>query len=126
MEDVIRIDKWLWAVRLYKTRSQAADACRGGRVSISNQTVKPSREIKIGNIIQIKILQITKTVKVIGIIENRVSAKIAVNLVEDLTPPEEYNKLKIAKDEFFVKREKGSGRPTKKDKREIDISFSNI
>ncbi|NTW31992.1 MAG: RNA-binding S4 domain-containing protein [Bacteroidetes bacterium] len=120
MEDVLRIDKWLWSVRLFKTRSQAADACRGGKVSISGQPVKPSRDIKIGIIIQIKTALITKTVKVIGINENRVSAKIAVTLVEDLTPAEEYKKLENTKDVFVIKREKGSGRPTKKDRREID------
>ena len=123
MEGVIRIDKWLWAVRLFKTRSQAADACRGGKVSVLNQTVKPSREIKIGDVIQIKLSPIIKTVKVIGLLENRVSAKLVVDFVEDQTPIEEYKKLEKDKNEYFIKREKGTGRPTKKDRRELDNSF---
>ena len=112
----------MWAVRLYKTRSLAAETCRSGKVTINDISVKPSREIKTGDIIQIKIPPIKKTVKVIGLIENRVSAKLVINFMEDITPPEEYKKLEIKKDVFFVKRESG-GRPTKKDRREIDRSF---
>ena len=120
--ETIRIDKWLWAVRFYKTRSLASEACRGGKVLINDFSVKPSREVKIGDIIQIKIPPIKKTIKVMGLIENRISAKLVVNFLEDLTPPEEYKKLEIQKDVFFVKRESG-GRPTKKDRREIDRTF---
>ena len=123
MDGTIRIDKWLWAVRLFKTRSLAADFCKGGKVLINDQTVKPSREIKTGEILKIKYSQLTKTIKVIGITGNRVSAKLVINFIEDHTPPEEYKKLEIKKDGFFVKREKGSGRPTKKERREIDNLF---
>ncbi len=109
-------------MRLYKTRSLASEACRGGKVSINDISVKPSRDVKIGDIIQIKIPPIKKTVKVIGLLENRVSAKLVINFLEDITPPEEYKKLELQKDGFFVRRESG-GRPTKKDRREIDRSF---
>jgi len=119
----IRIDKWLWAVRLFKTRTLASDACRGGKVLLNNSPVKPSKDIKTDDIVQVKIGPFTKTVKVTGIIGNRVSAKLAVDFVEDLTPPEEYEKLKSKKDDFFVKRDRGTGRPTKKDRREIDNTF---
>jgi len=123
VESTIRIDKWLWAVRLFKTRTLASDACRGGKVSLNNASVKPSKEVKPGDVLQMRIGILTKTVKVTGIIANRVSAKLAVNYVEDLTPPEEYEKLKSNKDDFFVKRDRGTGRPTKKDRREIDNTF---
>ena len=123
MESTIRIDKWLWAVRLFKTRTLASDACRGGKVLLNNASVKPSKELKPGDVLQVRTGILTKTVKVTGIIANRVSAKLAVSFVEDLTPPEEYEKLKSKKDDFFVKRDRGTGRPTKKDRREIDNTF---
>ncbi len=110
-------------MRLFKTRTLASDACRGGKVSLNNASVKPSKEVKPGDVLQMRIGILTKTVKVTGIIANRVSAKLAVNYVEDLTPPEEYEKLKSNKDDFFVKRDRGTGRPTKKDRREIDNTF---
>jgi ribosome-associated heat shock protein Hsp15 len=123
VEGHVRIDKWLWAVRVYKTRSLAADACKGGKVTLNYRSVKPSHEIKIGDILQIRFGQINKTIKVTGILENRVSAKLVCNYVEDLTPLEEYKKLENQKDSFFIKRSKGTGRPTKKDRREIEGFF---
>ena len=119
----VRIDKWLWAVRLFKTRTLATDACRGGKVLVNNAAVKPSKEVKEGDVVQVRQGVFTKTVKVIGILSNRVSAKLVINFLEDLTPPEEYEKLNSKKDDFFVKRERGKGRPTKKDRRDIDETF---
>jgi len=120
----VRIDKWLWAVRIFKTRSLAADACKGGKVEISEATVKASREVKIGEIIYVRIGQLNKKIKVIGLTENRVSAKLAVQFVEDLTPPEEYKKIEMIHKSNFITRDKGSGRPTKKDRREMDSLLS--
>ncbi len=121
MEGGIRIDKWLWAVRIYKTRSLASDACRSGKVKILDQAVKPSRDIKTGEIISISIAPITRTVKVLVPISNRVSAKLVPGFMEDLTPDEEYMKLKRTNDHDFEFRERGTGRPTKRERREIEF-----
>jgi ribosome-associated heat shock protein Hsp15 len=123
VENSLRIDKWLWAVRLYKTRSLATEACRSGKILINEQSVKPSREVKTGDILQLKQTPITKTVRVIASPPNRISAKLVVNFMEDLTPPEEYQKLQLMKEGGFVKRERGSGRPTKRDRRDIQEFF---
>ena len=116
----IRIDKWLWAVRIYKTRSKATDACRSGRVKIEGQSVKPSHEIKEDDVIKVNIHSITKTVKVKVLLKNRVSAALAVNYVEDLTPQEEYDKLKAKHETNMEFRPRGVGRPTKKERRLIE------
>ena len=121
MEGGIRIDTWLWAVRIYKTRSLASDACRSGKVKILDQAVKPSRDIKTGEIISISIAPITRTVKVLVPISNRVSAKLVPGFMEDLTPDEEYMKLKRTNDHDFEFRERGTGRPTKRERREIEF-----
>lgn len=121
MERGIRIDKWLWAVRIFKTRSLAADACRSGKVKIHGQAVKPSHEIKIDEIIAISLVPIIKTVKVVAIISNRVSAKLVAGFMEDLTPGEEYRKLKRMHGMDFEFRERGQGRPTKRERREIEF-----
>lgn len=118
--ETIRIDKWLWAVRLFKTRSIASDACRGGKIKIDGQIVKPSREVKIGDLILIQQNPIIKTVKVRQIIKNRVSAKLAIDAVEDLTPAEEYAKLKLMNELNYERRDRGIGRPTKRDRRDIN------
>ncbi|MBI4658268.1 MAG: RNA-binding S4 domain-containing protein [Verrucomicrobia bacterium] len=119
----VRIDKWLWAVRLYKTRTQAAEACRAGHVEIAGQKVKPSHLVKLDEILSAKIGIITRTVKVVGIIDRRMGASVAREHALDLTPPEEYAKLKEmrAQPVFYPK---GIGRPTKKDRREIERFFS--
>ena len=114
-----RIDKYLWSVRLYKTRSDASDACRKGRVMINEVSVKPSRTIKAGEIIHIRKMPLTYTVKVLDPIQKRVGAKLVELCMEDLTPREELDKLTM-KDNFFVNRPRGTGRPTKKDRRTLD------
>jgi len=116
----VRIDKWLWAVRVFKTRSLATDACRNGKVSINGQAVKASREVKPEDEISIRQQQMTKTVKVISLLEKRVSAKLVAQFMEDLTPASEYEKVETIKAVSFIYRPKGQGRPTKKDRRDIE------
>lgn len=123
-EKSIRIDKWLWAVRIYKTRSMATDACRSGKVTMNDVDVKPSREVKIGDVIVVKTGPIRKTIKVLNLLGNRVSAKLVSQFMEDLTTAEEYKKFEMMRDSGFVKRDRGVGRPTKRERREIRKNFS--
>jgi ribosome-associated heat shock protein Hsp15 len=118
--ETVRIDKWLWSVRLFKTRSQATAACKGGKVKIDDMTVKPSREVKTDDIIQLQLAGFAKTVKVKGLLNNRVSAKLAVDFVEDITPKEEIEKRQMVKDVNYERRDRGVGRPTKKQRRLIE------
>ncbi len=115
----IRIDKYLWTVRVYKTRSLATEECKKGRVLINNTEVKPSRIVKIGELIDVKCPPIIKSYKVLGVSANRVSATIARTLVEDITPQSEIDKLKMLNN-TFEKRDPGTGRPTKKERRLIE------
>jgi ribosome-associated heat shock protein Hsp15 len=116
----VRIDKWLWAARIYKTRSLAAAACREGRVTIAGQPAKPSREVRINDLIEAKKDGITRTIKVLGLLEQRVGAQAAKEFAEDLTPASELQKRnEPALQPLFV-RPRGTGRPTKKDRRALD------
>jgi ribosome-associated heat shock protein Hsp15 len=117
----LRIDKWLWAVRIFKTRSQATEACKKGRIMIDGQQVKPSRAIKTGEIVTVKKTPVFYKYKVLGLLGKRQSAKIASEYLEDVTPEEELQKLEIIrKQHSFEYREKGLGRPTKKERRVLD------
>lgn len=116
----VRIDKWLWAVRVFKTRTQSADACKGGKVKMDGMNVKASREVKEGDIIDIQQGIFKKTLKVKVAAKNRVSAKLVPDLAEDLTPKEEYEKMDMLRQLNHEKRDRGTGRPTKRDRREID------
>lgn len=121
MDEPVRIDKWLWAVRVFKTRSMASDACRSGKVKIDGQEVKPSRDVKINDTITVKINpQFTRTVIVLGFLTNRVAAKLVPQYAGDITPPEEYEKLRLYNEMNAEKRDRGIGRPTKKERRMID------
>ncbi len=120
----VRIDKWLWAVRVFKTRSLATDACRNGRVTIGGKLVKPSREVRIGETIVVQKDEMTRTFKVLGVLEKRVGAKIAKDYVEDLTPASEFEKKREPNLLPPMYRPKGAGRPTKKDRRALD-SYSD-
>src|SRR5687767_24665 len=113
MQESVRIDKWLWAVRLYKTRTMAAEACASGKVRINEQPIKASRNVRIGETISAATGDITRTVRVIGLLEKRVSAKAVPQFLEDLTPASEYEKPRDPTFTPFVFRKKGSGRPTK-------------
>lgn len=115
----VRIDKYLWAVRLFKTRSLATEACKKGKVWIDESPVKPSRNVKIGEIIKIKRPPLEYSYQVTGILEKRQAAKIVVDYVTDITPQSELDKLKV-NETFFVQRDRGAGRPTKKQRRDID------
>ena len=115
----VRIDKWLWAVRIYKTRGLAAEACKKGRIIINGMEVKPSREVRPGETIFVRKLPVVYTIRVTGLVENRLPAMRVKEFMEDLTSPEELDKLRI-KDATFFKRDRGAGRPTKKDRRLLD------
>ena len=115
----IRIDKWLWMVRLFKTRTMASDACNAGKVKINNVNCKPSREIKTDDEIQIRIGQLQKVVKVIDCPKNRIAAKLVPDFYTDLTSKEEYDRVKLLAIQT-EKREHGLGRPTKRDRRQIE------
>lgn len=120
MSEGIRIDKWLWAVRLYKTRSQATDACRSNKVTIDDQPVKPSREVHVGDMIQFQAGPLTRVVEVKELLNARVGAKLVDNYLVDHTPEEEYERLKLMKAVNFEHRDRGVGRPTKKERRLIE------
>ncbi|MCK5765452.1 MAG: RNA-binding S4 domain-containing protein [Bacteroidales bacterium] len=118
--DGVRIDKWLWAVRIFKTRSRATAACKGGKVKIDGHNVKASREVKEGEEIQVSLTAFSKLVKVKALLHNRVSAKLAPDYMEDLTPQEEYDKQKMNRELNVEYRQRGEGRPTKKERRIIE------
>ncbi len=120
MQAGVRVDKWLWAVRLFKTRSQAAEACRGNKIKIDDVSVKPSREIHAGDILEVHVQGIKKRVRVLQPVKNRVSAKLVPELMEDLTPAEELEKLEMIRQLNYEKRDRGAGRPTKKERRIIE------
>lgn len=118
-ENDLRVDKFLWSVRIFKTRAKSVDACKKGRVIVEGIDAKPSKTIKKGDIITVKKPPVNYTYKAHDFPKSRVSAKLVDNFIEDLTPEEEKEKLKMT-DSFFIKRERGAGRPTKKERREID------
>ena len=119
-ENIVRMDKWLWAARLFKTRSLAADAIKGGKVKVDGNPVKPSREVKEGDIIQVQIDQLHKVVQVKTVIKNRVSAKQVPEVYTDLTPKEEYERIEFMHAYKAEWRDRGAGRPTKKERRMIE------
>ena len=115
-----RIDKWLWAVRIFKTRAQATEACAGGKVKIDGTAVKASRKIQAGDVIQVRKGVIKFMYKVLKIAEKRMGAKLVPDFLEDITPEEELAKLESAQTQPTQNREKGQGRPTKRERRKID------
>lgn len=120
-KESVRIDKWLWAVRVFKTRSLATNACKSGKILIKGNTAKASHVVKIGEIIEYKFPPIVRTFKVTGLLHKRVSAKIAVDYVEELTPESEFEKLKAMRNDPLAFRPRGAGRPTKRERRDIDV-----
>jgi len=119
MPKTVRIDKYLWAVRIFKTRTLATDACRKGKVIVDEMPAKASRTVTTGDVIKVRKMPVVYHYRVTDPIEKRVGAKLAPNHVEDITPEEELLKLKM-EDDFFVKRDRGAGRPTKKERRLLD------
>lgn len=115
-----RIDKWLWAARVFKTRTVAAEACKKGRVTLGGIAVKPSRIIHLGDVVEVRKPPITYSFKVLQAIENRVGAKLVPEVMENVTPVSQYELLEMSRISGFVDRAKGTGRPTKKDRRSLD------
>lgn len=121
----VRIDKWMWATRIFKTRTIAADACKKGRIMVGGVTVKPSRMIKVGDIIQVRKPPITFSFEVLALTERRMGAKLVPDYMKNVTTPDQYEILEMNKISGFVNRAKGLGRPTKKDRRELE-QFTSI
>ncbi len=123
--DTVRIDKWLFAVRIYKTRALATDACRRGRVLVNGIPAKPSKELRTGDKVTVRKLPVIYNFNVKGLTDKRVAARLVSEFLEDLTTPEELNKLNI-RESFFIKRDRGTGRPTKKERRDIEGLQNNL
>lgn len=121
MSDVARIDKYLWAIRVYKTRSEATEACKGNKVQVNGVAAKPSRMIKIGDMLSVRKGPVQYSFKVLKLLGNRVGAQLVPEYAENLTPESELAKAHAPKETFFIRRDRGSGRPTKKERREIDM-----
>jgi ribosome-associated heat shock protein Hsp15 len=117
---MIRIDKYLWSVRQYKTRTMAGDACRGGKIKMNGLPVKASREIKVGDIIEVSMPGLIKQIKILELLNNRVGAQKVPDYMEDLTPQEDIEQAKLVRQTNYEKRDRGLGRPTKRDRRDIE------
>ncbi|MBR3500863.1 MAG: RNA-binding S4 domain-containing protein [Bacteroidales bacterium] len=124
--DGVRIDKYLWAIRAFKTRSEATDACNGGKVKIAGANCKPSRPLRIGEVIEVRKGMAVYTYKVLAFLEKRVGAAAAADYAENLTPQSELDKLRAPVETFFVRRDRGAGRPTKKERRTIDALWDSL
>lgn len=121
--DAARVDRWLWSVRIYKTRSLATAACRAGSVTIAGLMAKPAREVRVGDQVSVRIGLVERTLVVLGYPSQRVGAKVVALYCEDRTSPEEWAKAQQDRIAHFLAREKGSGRPTKRDRRSLDDLF---
>ena len=126
MADVARIDKWLWAARIFKTRSIAADACKNGRVTIGGVNVKPSHMVKAGEVVAVRKPPVTYSFKILKTIEQRVGAKLLPEIYENVTTPDQYELLEMNRISGFVDRARGTGRPTKKDRRAMDAFINEM
>lgn len=118
--DEVRIDKWLWAVRIFKTRTAASEACKKGRVMIGNVAVKPSRNIRAGEIIEVRKPPVTFSFKVLALTDKRMGATKVPEFMENVTPPDQYELLELNRISGFVDRQRGTGRPTKKERRDLE------
>mgnify|MGYP002564395879 FL=1 len=126
MDNSVRIDKWLWAVRIFKTRSDAAEAIRNNRVMVNDGYCKPSREVKIGDEISVKRMPVVYRYKVVGLVSSRQPAKNVPDYCVNITPEDELAKLSAPRETVFVFRDRGTGRPTKKERREIDALMEGM
>ena len=124
--DEARVDKWLWAARIFKTRSIAADACKNGRVTIGGVNVKPSHMVKAGETVSVRKPPVTYSFKILKTIEQRVGAKLLPEVYENVTPPDQYELLEMNRIGGFVDRARGTGRPTKKDRRAMDAFINEM
>jgi ribosome-associated heat shock protein Hsp15 len=118
--DEVRIDKWLWAVRIFKTRTIAAEAIKKGRVIVGGVAVKPSRMIRVGDVVQVRKPPVTFSFKVLALSDKRMGAKLVPQFMENITPLDQYELLELNKISGFVDRQRGTGRPTKKDRRNLE------
>ena len=124
--DEVRIDKYLWSIRVYKTRSEATDACKGGKIRVNGADTKPSKPVKVGDTIVARKGAVTYTYKVLQLVDKRQGAKLVSQYAENLTPEEEIAKLRAPVETFFLKRDRGAGRPTKKDRRQMDSLWDSL
>lgn len=115
----VRIDKWLWAMRIFKTRTVATEACKKGRVYVGNVIAKPSRTIKVGDVINVRKPPVTYSFRVLALAQNRLGAKLVPEYMENITPKSELDLLEVVKISGFIDRRKGLGRPTKREGREL-------
>ena len=122
----VRLDKYLWAIRVYKTRTDATDACKGGKVRLNGYDVKPSKEVKPGDVIVARKGAVSYTYKVLELVDKRQGAKLVPNYAENQTPQEELDKLRAPVETFFLKRDRGAGRPTKKDRRQMEDLWDSL
>ena len=122
----VRIDKYLWSIRVFKTRSEATDACKGGKIRINGADTKPSKMVKVGDTIVARKGAVTYTYKVLDLIDKRQGPKLVPNYAENLTSPEELAKLRAPVETFFLKRDRGAGRPTKKDRRQMEALWDDL
>ena len=124
--DAVRIDKFLWAIRVFKTRTEATEACKGSKITVNGADIKPSKEVKAGDVIQVRKGVVHYTFKMLAPLEKRVGAKDVARFAENLTPESELAKLHAPVETFFVKRDRGAGRPTKKDRRQMDELYDSM
>ena len=122
----VRIDKYLWSIRVFKTRSEATDACKGGKIRLHGADTKPSKMVKVGDTIVARKGAVTYTYKVLDLIDKRQGPKLVPNYAENLTSPEELAKLRAPVETFFLKRDRGAGRPTKKDRRQMEALWDDL
>lgn len=124
--EAVRLDKYLWAIRVYKTRTDATDACKGGKIRLNGLDVKPSKEVKPGDTIVVRKGAVTYTYKVLDLVDKRQGAQVVPKYAENLTPQEELDKLRAPVETFFLKRDRGAGRPTKKERRQMDALWEEM
>ena len=122
----VRLDKWLWAVRVFKTRSDAADAIRSNRVLVNDAYAKPSREVKVGDVISVKKMPVVYQYRGVELVSSRQPAKNVPMYATDITPQSELDKLNVPRETIFIVRDRGTGRPTKKERRELDSLMDNL
>lgn len=122
----VRIDKFLWCIRAYKTRSEATDACNGGKIRLNGLDVKPSKPVRPGDVIVVRKGAVTYTYKVIQAVDKRQGPKLVPEYAENLTPQSELDKLRAPVETFFLKRDRGAGRPTKKDRRQMEELWDSL
>jgi ribosome-associated heat shock protein Hsp15 len=115
-----RLDKWLWAVRIFRTRALATDACRAGSVEIGGQPAKPAREVRPGDVVEVRQGLVHRTLRVVGSPRSRIGAKLVADYCTELTPAAEFEKAREQRLQHWLERERGSGRPTKRDRRALD------